>query len=238
LGNYGCTMTAQPIYHSDVEHRPRFLDDGLPSDGVMTADLLRELPEDPYWKYELVEGTMVISSDFESITWDDLQTFPDDPHWRYELLEGTLIVTPNAPGLRHQSCALSLALLFRAACPPELQVVIAPYEFKPDSEASMHPDILIAKRPVDEKRLTRAPLLVVEVLSHKTRLHDQTVKRAFYQKHGIQHYWILDPLGPSIEALRLVDGEYSIEGKAEAGQLFEVSDPMPLSFDPQTLLDQ
>jgi Uma2 family endonuclease len=91
---------------------------------------------------------------------------------------------------------------------------------------------------VDEKRLTQAPLLVVEVLSPKTRTLDQTAKRAKYQEHGIQYYWIVDPRVPSIEALRLVDGEYATQAKAEAGQLFEVSKPLPLSFDPQTLLDE
>jgi Uma2 family endonuclease len=234
-------MTAHLAYDSPVDHRPRFLNVGLPEDGVMNADVLHALPEDPYWKYEVLDGALTLSSDYRTFTWDDLQTFPDDPHWKYEVLDGALLVTPNAPGLAHQSCALSLAIRFRAVCPPDLKVVIAPFEYKPEGELSVQPDIMIARRPVGEKLLTQTPLLVVEVLSKRTKQMDLTAKRSLYESRGVEHCWIVDPAvdhgGPSIEALRLVDGEYMIAAKADAGQVFEVSEPVPLRFDPAVLLD-
>ncbi len=220
-----------------MEHRPRFLDVGLPADGVLTAEVVHAFPEDPHWKYELLDGALILSSDHRRFTWDDLQTFPDDPHWKYELLEGTLLVTPNAPGLRHQSCAGSLYLMFRKVCPPHLQVVIAPFEYKPAGEVSTQPDLLIPRRPVGEKLLTHPPVLVVEVLSRGTMLIDPTDKRALYERRRVEHYWIIDPAGPSIEALRLIEGKYAIEAKADAGQMFEISEPVSLSFDPIVLLD-
>lgn len=231
-------MTTHPVYDSLVEHRPRFLDHGLPADGVLTMDDVHALPEDPWWKYEFFDGALILSSDFRTFTWDDLQTFPDDPHWKYEVIDGALLVTPNAPGLRHQSCAGSLYLMFRGACPPDLQVVIAPFEYKPDGEFGVQPDIMIARRPVGEKLLRHTPLLVVEVLSHGTRVTDQRLKRALYEDRGVEHCWIVDPVGPSLEALRLVDGTYEIVAKADAGQPFEVSEPMALRFDPIELLDE
>ena len=81
------------------------------------------------------------------------------------------------------------------------------------------------------------PVLVVEVLAPSSKVVDRTRKRAEYQELGIEHYWIVDPAGPSIEVLRLVDGVYEIAAKGEAGQPFEVSEPVALSFDPQELLD-
>jgi len=230
-------MTTHPVYDPLVEHRPRFLDHGLPANGELTVDDLQAFPEDPWWKYELIYGALILSSDFRSITWDDLQTFPDDPHWKYEVIDGALLVTPNAPGLRHQTCAGSLYLKLRAVRPPDLQVVIAPFEYKPDGELGVRPDIMIARRPVREKLLTHTPLLVVEVLSRKTKMVDLTLKRGLYQSRGVEHCWIVDPAGPSIEALRLVDGEYVIAAKAGAGEVFELSEPMALSFDPLELLD-
>jgi len=205
---------------------------------VLTVDDVHALPEDPWWKYELFEGALVLTSDVRTFTWDDLQTFPDDPHWKYEVIDGALIVTPNAPGLRHQSCAGSLYLMFREACPPHLQVVIAPFEYKPDGELGVQPDLMIARRPVGEKLLRHTPLLVVEVLSRGTRMIDVTVKRGLYESRSVEHFWIVDPVGPSVETLRLVDGVYEVAAKAEAGQVLEVSEPMPLSFDPQELLDE
>lgn len=231
-------MTSHPVYDPLVEHRPRFLDHGLPANGVLTVDDLHALPEDPWWKYELFEGALILTSDFRTFTWDDLQTFPDDPHWKYEVIDGALLVTPNAPGLRHQSCALSLAMLFRKACPPHLQVVIAPFEYKPDGELGVQPDIMIARRPVGERLLSHTPLLVVEVLSRGTRMTDVTLKRGLYESRSIEHFWIVDPVGPSVEALHLVDGGYVPAAKADAGQLLEVTQPFTLAFDPRVLLDE
>jgi Uma2 family endonuclease len=231
-------MSAQSAYDRLVDQPPRFLEHGLPADGALTAEVLHALPEDPFWKYELLDGTLLVSSDFRAITTHDLDAFPDLPNWRYELLEGTLIVTPNAPGLRHQACAGSLYMLLRQACPAWLQVVIAPFEYVPTPVLSFQPDVLVARRPVESKRLTRTPVMVVEVLSPKTRVTDQTAKRATYEALGIEHFWLVDPTMPSIEAFRLVNGSYELAAKADAGEVFEVSEPVPLSFDPVDLLDE
>ena len=116
--------------------------------------------------------------------------------------------------------------------------MIAPFEFAPARTRSMQPDVLIARRPVPRKRLTQAPVLVVEVLSPSTKLFDLTQKRAFYERQGVEHLWIVDPAGPSVEALRLVNGAYVVEAKVAAGQVFEVREPVVLSFDPLALLDE
>ena len=230
-------MTTHPDYAFRMEHRPRFLDHGLPADGVLTVDTLAALPEDPWWKCELIDGALIVTSDVDLFTWDALQSIPDDPQWKYELIDGALIVTPDAPGLRHQDCAGSLYLHLRRACPPHLHVVIAPFEYKPEGEAGVQPDLMVARRPVGEKRLTHTPVLVVEILSRGTRMLDRTMKRAMYEERGVEHYWVIDPAGPSIEALRLSGGVYASTAKADAGQVFSVSEPVPVSFDPQDLLD-
>jgi Uma2 family endonuclease len=232
------TQSTQPAYDRVVDHRPRFLAAGLPADGVLTADRLHALPDDPFWKYELFDGTLYVSSDAQAITRDDLETFPDLPNWRYELLEGTLIVTPNAPSFRHQSCVGSLYILLRQGCPPDLAAIVAPFEYLPNPLLSFRPDVLLARRPVEMKRLTRTPVLVVEVLSPRTRLTDTTAKRAAYESLGVEHYWIVNPEVPSVEAFRLVNGAYDLVAKADAGEVFEVGEPVPLRFDPADLLDE
>lgn len=192
---------------------------------------------DPFWEYELVGGTLLVRSRHHQLTYTDLESFPRFPNWKYELLEGTLMVSRNAPGRWHQCCAGSLYMLFRIACPPDLQAMIAPFDFRPVTTSTMQPDVLIASRPVGLEWLAHAPVLVVEVLSPGTKVYDRTMKRAKYQALGIEFYWIVDPAGPSIEVLRLVDGVYEIAAKGEAGQVFEVSEPVALRFDPRDLLD-
>jgi Uma2 family endonuclease len=110
-------------------------------------------------------------------TVDDLDRLPDDG-LRYELVDGVLLVSP-APRPRHQRAVLGLARRVLAdACPPELEVFVAPLDFRPARQRSLQPDVLVVRREdVGEDNVSRPLLLAVEVLSPGTRLRDETLKR-------------------------------------------------------------
>lgn len=118
------------------------------------------------------------------LTWEDLQSIPDDQHWAYELVEGALLVSP-APGLRHQRVVLELAILLRDACPPDLEVVISPFDYVPRAGYALQPDVLVVERgTADLLRADAAPRLAVEVLSPSSRLTDRSLKRLVYEERG------------------------------------------------------
>jgi len=48
-----------------------------------------------------------------------------------------------------------------------------------------------------------APDLVVEILSPSTAGRDRVAKRTLYGKYGVREYWIVDPVGSTIEVLTL-----------------------------------
>ena len=149
-------------------------------------------------------------------TVDDLDRLPDDG-LQYELLDGILLVSP-APMLRHQRAAARLHLLLAPACPDDLEVYFAPVDWRPDLRTSLQPDLLVVRREdLEERNLTRPLVLAVEVLSPSSRRKDAVLKRSKYQDSGIGHYWIVDPAGPSILALELVDGTYRTVGEATGG---------------------
>lgn len=54
-----------------------------------------------------------------------------------------------------------------------------------------------------EKDLPVAPLLVVEVLSPSTAMVDTSLKKAAYQRMGVQSYWLVDPVKPSLTVFEL-----------------------------------
>jgi len=106
------------------------------------------------------------------LTRADLEDTPDDGH-RYELIDGVLIVSPG-PDLPHQDVVGNLHLLLRAACPPELKVVLAPFDVVLAEDTVLEPDLLVAPRSHFTRReLSGAPLLAVEVLSPSTRRFDR-----------------------------------------------------------------
>jgi len=179
-------------------------------------------------------------ADHRELTIDDLADFPDDGR-RYELIEGSLHVSP-APILIHQRILANLFTLLRAGCPSELETLMAPYDVVLAPATMVQPDILVTEvDPPDEKRLERAPLLVVEVLSRSTRLYDLGTKRLAYRESGVGAYWVFDPAGPSLTAWRW-DGtdehehehkhEVVVEGDADA----TLDWPYPVTLSPARLL--
>ena len=229
-------MTTRSVYDPRVDHPPRLLTRPLPSGRELTAD---DLCDDPYWTYSVIDGVLAAARPGYALTAEDLETIPKQPLWKYEVIDGTLMVSRNAPGMRHQDCVLSLGLMFRQACPPDLKPIMAPFEYRPGEIHSVQPDVMIVRRSGGNlDYLTVPPVLVVEVLSCSTQRYDRTKKWDLYRRTGVEHYWIVDPAGPSIEVFRLTDDEYVAATKAVAGQLLAVQEPVPLRFDPRALLDE
>ncbi len=171
-----------------------------------------------------------------ALTYDDLQDTPEDGH-RYELLDGTLLVTP-APNHAHQRCLLNLAVLLRGAAAPEHEIVIAPFDWIISPRTFFQPDLLVARRAdIGVANLAVPPLLAVEVLSPSTRRIDLVLKRDAYASAGMPTYWIVDPVVPSLTALRLEDGVYTEEASVSGDEAFTASSPFPVIVVPARLLD-
>lgn len=172
--------------------------------------------------------------ELEEITADDLDRLPPDGK-RWELLVGTLHVTP-APSGPHQTIAFNLAVALRAARPEGLAVMVAPFDLRPDGQTSLQPDVLVVTADEAAKlRTDVAPLLVVEVLSPGSRADDLGSKRVVYEGLGIPSYWIVDPVGPTVTELRLVDGRYLDASVAGPGETFRTDQPFPMTLEVREL---
>lgn len=170
------------------------------------------------------------------LTRDDLDQMPEDGH-RYELIDGALIVTP-APSYDHQSVVGELYLLLVHACPPELKVMLAPFDVALGEDTVMQPDLLVARRSDFTRRdLPAAPLLAVEVLSPSTRHIDLSLKKARFEAAGCSSYWVVDPLDPRLRAWDLVGTEYAAVADASADQVANLVLPFQLQLTPNDLLD-
>ena len=171
------------------------------------------------------------------LTRADLEDLPDDDGHRYELIDGVLIVSPG-PQLPHQDMVGNLYLLLRAACPPHLKVVLAPFAVALADDTEVQPDLIVAARTqFTRKELPGPPLLAVEVLSPSTRRIDLLLKRDRLQAAGVPSYWLVDPTGPSVTVLELQDGAYVEAARADGAQACEVLLPYPVRMVPQELLD-
>lgn len=168
-------------------------------------------------------------------TIDDLDHLPDDGN-RYELLDGSLLVTP-APNTRHQRAVARLHLLLAAACPSGQEVFFAPVDFVIGRLDVPQPDLILAEADhVSLRGIEGHALLVVEVVSPRTRTADRTLKRAKYAEARVPWYWIVHADEPSVTILRLEDDHYAEEAVVGSSERYDVTAPLAVTIAPADLV--
>lgn len=126
-------------------------------------------------------------------TVDDLHALPDDGR-RYELIEGNIIVSPSAT-LDHNIIARWIANVLCETVADGRFVVGTDQSATIDQHNEPRPDVVVARA----RNLRRSPfsihdaILVVEVVSPSSGLHDRETKRALYARAGIPSYWLVEP---------------------------------------------
>lgn len=166
----------------------------------------------------------------------ELDRMPDDGH-RYELIDGVLVVSPR-PGNPHQVVAFTLATALDRVCPPELQVVPEP-AVQVSQKTEFDPDLVVIRREqVNSAKCTEPPLLVVEVRSPSTALIDLNVKKAAYERFGVESYWVVVPDrdDPEVIAFELRGGCYQEAAHVTGDDTFAAVRPFPVEVVPSRLV--
>lgn len=163
------------------------------------------------------------SSASTGLTYADLERTPDDGN-RYELIDGELFVTPP-PDLSHGRGALVLAaalLAYEREHGGRAQA--APTGVFFDQGSHVEPDVLYSRQENldrwrrDQRYVDGAPDLVVEISSPSTRRRDLTLKRALYERHGVEEYWFVDRDEQSVLIHRLRGDSYGEPERVGRGQ--------------------
>jgi Uma2 family endonuclease len=178
------------------------------------------------------EGPLTLLPEFGEWTVDDLEKLPDDGR-QYELFDGVLVVSP-APWARHQRALGAIYRMLYAACPPELEVFVAPLDFQPTDRRSFQPDVLVVRRAdvQDDAPLRRPLVLAVEVLSDSTRSKDRIFKREMYATSQVPLFWIFDPKRLEFTAFELCGETYEQAVHARGEERITVERPYPVVICP------
>jgi Uma2 family endonuclease len=120
-----------------------------------------------------------------------------------ELFEGRAVMAPS-PMPDHQDLSLEIAFaLRRFAKEFGGKTFIAPLDIEIGPGMVYQPDVLyFAPGNVPERgksRVNRIPDVVVEVLSPGTRRYDLVEKMPNYGKAGVREFWVVDPLGRTVD---------------------------------------
>ncbi len=159
---------------------------------------------------------MRVSTERQAIpmTYAEYALLPKDRN-RYEVLDGELFMTPS-PTYRHQVAASELAriLLDHVSRHGMGRVLAAPMDVVLSETNIVQPDVLFLRAerlpPSDAANIRVAPDLVVEVISPSTVTEDREYKKAVYARHGVAHYWIVDPDARTLEMYSLAGASYAL----------------------------
>jgi Uma2 family endonuclease len=136
---------------------------------------------------------------------------------RWEFLDGEVFVTP-APSPAHQ---FALQRLYRflednlAAFGDDAIAFVSPIDVILNDAEIVQPDVVVARRgQVSGRGIEGAPTLLVEVVSPERPTLDREVKARRYAANGVERFWLVDPVGRSIECFELVEGRYALQAQA------------------------
>lgn len=166
----------------------------------------------------------------------DLDRMPDDGR-RYELVDGVLIVSP-AQQVPHQLVLAELIVVLHGACSPGLFVVPGP-GVRMSADTELIPDLVVMRQDqLSAPRVTRPPLLAVEIQSPSTALFDLNTKKAVYERFSIGSYWVVVPDvdQPELMAFELRDGRYEQVAHVTGGQRFRAARPFSVDIVPARLV--
>lgn len=138
------------------------------------------------------------------MSWEEYLELPEQP--RAEWVDGEAVIRVTPPVWGHGTAQSRLAALLLNVF-PEGHVAAEAFLVLPRNRVRL-PDLMMVEEPPADGWVRTPPLLIVEVLSPSTRSEDTIRKAADYARGGAGQYWIVDPDLRTIDAFRLVDGEW------------------------------
>ena len=131
-----------------------------------------------------------------------------------ERIEGKTYLMSPCPRPSHNVIVTNIVTIFRnylrgKTCRPFADGM----DVYLDNENVYIPDVMIVcdRSKVHHDGLHGAPDLVVEVLSPSTALRDRGPKMAHYAAAGVKEYWIVAPLGKSVEVYLNEGGTFRLD---------------------------
>jgi Uma2 family endonuclease len=163
-------------------------------------------------KYVIIISKLKIGAKMSVSTIVDY-TYEDYRNWEgdWELIEGVPISMAPAPSRVHQNIATEILVTLKNSiedeeCPD--CVVSFENDWKISNDTILRPDIIFTCDDEGTEYLTKAPKIIIEILSPSTARKDETIKFDIYEEEGVEYYILVYPDDLRAKVYRLIDGKY------------------------------
>ncbi len=162
-------------------------------------------------------------------------TYNEYKEWEgeWELIDGIPLAMSPAPLRRHQSIATEIMYNLREQL-EECQEceVLGEIDYKVSNDTILKPDIVLTCGETNESYLTKAPEIIVEIISKSTAKRDEKYKFEIYEKEKVNYYILLYPNDLRAKIYKLKGSKYDKEGDflQESYQFEETTCELTLDF--------
>ncbi len=141
--------------------------------------------------------------------------YSDYEKWEgeWELIDGVAYAMAPAPMRRHQSIATEIIYNLREQLGNCTECeVLGEVDYKIDDHTVLKPDIVLTCGETHEYYLTKAPEIVVEIISKSTARRDEVYKFDIYEKEKVNYYILVYPEDLRAKVYALKESRYDKVG--------------------------
>ena len=152
----------------------------------------------------------------------------------WELMDGIAVAMSPAPMRKHQSLASEIIYNIRTQLDDcELCEVLGEVDYKISDDTVLRPDIVLSCGETNESYLTKAPEIIVEIISKSTAKRDENYKFEIYEREKVKYYIIVYPTDLKAKIFKLDGKWYDKQGdfSKESYEFKETTCNMTLNFE-------
>jgi len=160
-------------------------------------------------------------------------THQDYLQWQgdWELINGYPYAMAPSPKRTHQwfgkTFIKKVELLIETACSKCKCQAYYELDWVINKDTVVRPDCSVVCDGSKEDFITKPPVMIVEISSLSTKLHDRNIKFKLYEMRGVKYYIIADTDKKNVLAFELVKGKY----KPKKDNLFTLDKKCKIDFD-------
>jgi len=161
-------------------------------------------------------------------------TYEDYKRWEgeWELIEGFPIAMAPSPVITHQAIAFNVAFELKKNLECKECFVVLEEDYIVNEDTILKPDVSLICNE-NNKFITKAPEVIVEVISPSTAKKDETIKFEIYQKERVKYYILVYPDFLKAKVYKLHYDKYQKVGdfSNEVVDIDEIKCPTKIDFD-------
>ena len=141
--------------------------------------------------------------------------YEDYCKWKgdWELIYGIPLAMSPSPSITHQVIAGDIIFELKSSTRGCREcLVFGEADWKVSDDTVVKPNVVLICNETNEAYMTKAPEIIVEVISKSTAKRDEKTKFKLYQDEGVKYYIIVYPRDLKAKIYKLESGKYIKEG--------------------------